>query len=411
MKTRFRYFDFSLFIAVLLLVGISSIMIYSASVWNRGDYANSGLFYRQLFYAGFGIVVYLIATMFRYENFRKKNVLRSLYALSVILLFVTWAMPPLNGARAWLIIGGFTIQPIEIAKFVLILLLANYYHQLWNRELTGWPGRIGRAAIERKKLRAQIGAFFIIPGLFYFFPYAFVINGQPDHGGLFVLGVIMFMMWLAAGAPLRIIIPVIIAGIGFVYAMYTFVFTENQVSRINVVFNPFMDPEGYGHQLLMSIISIVHGGLTGVGLGNSYQKYGYLPEPETDYIMSIIAEELGFIGVLVVLVLLFFIAFRAVNIANHTDSHFAMFVSFGIAAQIMVQTGINIGAMSGWFPGTGVTLPLVSYGGTSLIMTMGILGVLSSISMRNRHREATRRAEIREKSEENVQNASLHVVR
>jgi cell division protein FtsW len=161
----------------------------------------------------------------------------------------------------------------------------------------------------------------------------------------------------------------------------------------------------------MSIISIVHGGLTGVGLGNSFQKYGYLPEPETDYIMSIIAEELGFFGVLTVLVLLFFIAFRAIHIANHADSHFAMFVSFGIASQIMIQTAINIGAMSGWFPGTGVTLPLVSYGGTSLIMMMGVLGVLSSISMRNRHREATRREEIRVKSEENVQRSSLHVVR
>ncbi|KAB2861495.1 MAG: FtsW/RodA/SpoVE family cell cycle protein, partial [Exiguobacterium chiriqhucha] len=142
MKTRFRYFDFSLFIAVLMLVGISSIMIYSASVWNRGDYANSGLFYRQLVYAGIGIVVYFIATMFRYENFRKPNILYGLYFVSVVLLFITWAMPPLNGARAWLIIGSFTIQPVEIAKFVLILLLANYYHQLWNGELKGLPGRL-----------------------------------------------------------------------------------------------------------------------------------------------------------------------------------------------------------------------------------------------------------------------------
>jgi len=411
MKTRFRYFDFSLFIAVLMLVGISSIMIYSASVWNRGDYANSGLFYRQLVYAGIGIVVYFIATMFRYENFRKPNILYGLYFISVVLLFITWTMPPLNGARAWLIIGSFTIQPVEIAKFVLILLLANYYHQLWNGELKGLPGRLGRAAVTKKGVRAQFGAFFMIPVIYFFFPYAIAINGQPDMGGLFVLGAIMFLMWLAVGAPLRIIVPAVLAGVGLVYLMFTTIFSENQRSRIEVVFNPFMDPEGYGHQLLMSIISIVHGGLTGVGLGNSYQKYGYLPEPETDYIMSIIAEELGFIGVVVVLALLFFIAFRAVNIANHSDSHFAMFVSFGIAAQIMVQTGINIGAMSGWFPGTGVTLPLVSYGGTSLIMTMGILGVLSSISMRNRHREATKRAEIREKSAENVQSSSLHVVR
>lgn len=411
MKTRFRYFDFSLFIAVLMLVGISSIMIYSASVWNRGDYANSGLFYRQLFYAGLGIIVYLIATMFRYENFRKPNILYTLYFISVVLLFVTWAMPPLNGARAWLIIGGLTIQPVEIAKFVLILLLANYYHQLWNGELKGLPGRLARAAVMKKGIRAQTGAFFVIPVLYFFLPFAIAINGQPDMGGLFVLGAIMFLMWLAVGAPLRIIVPAVLAGIGVVYVMFTTIFSENQRSRIEVVFNPFIDPEGYGHQLLMSIISIVHGGLTGVGLGNSYQKYGYLPEPETDYIMSIIAEELGFVGVVVVLILLFFIAFRAVNIANHSDSHFAMFVSFGIAAQIMVQTGINIGAMSGWFPGTGVTLPLVSYGGTSLIMTMGILGVLSSISMRNRHREAMRRADIREKSAENVQRSSLHVVR
>lgn len=411
MKKRFQYFDFALFIAVLLLVGISSVMIYSASVWNRGNYADSSLFYRQLVYVGIGVIVYLVATLFRYEHFRKPRILYSLYALTVVMLFVTWAMPPLNGARAWLVVGGFTLQPVEIAKFALILLLANYYHRLWNHELKGLPGRLAHAAIVKKGLRAQIGAFFVIPIVYYFLIYAVAINGQPDHGGLFVLGAIMFMMWLAVGSPLRIIIPAILAGIGFVYAMYSFVFSENQVSRVDVVFNPFMDAEGYGHQLLMSIVSIVHGGFTGVGLGNSFQKYGYLPEPETDYIMSIIAEELGFFGVLTVLVLLFFIAFRAIHIANHSDSHFAMFVSFGIAAQLMVQTGINIAAMSGWFPGTGVTLPLVSYGGTSLIMTMGVLGVLSSISMRNRHREATRRAEIREKSEQNVHQSSLHVVR
>lgn len=411
MKTRFRYFDFALFLSVLLLVGLSSIMIYSASVWNRGDYANSSLFYRQLVYVGIGIFVYLIATLFRYEMFRKKGIRLGLYALSVILLFVTWAMPPLNGAKAWLIIGGMTIQPVEIAKFVLIILLANYYHELWNNELKGLPGRLARAAITKKGLRAQIGAFFLVPVLFYFSFYAIAINGQPDMGGLFVLGSIMLLMWFGVGAPLRILIPGILAGVGTVFVLFTTIFSENQRSRIEVVFNPFMDPEGYGHQLLMSIISIVHGGLTGVGLGNSFQKYGYLPEPETDYIMSIIAEELGFLGVLTVLVLLFFIAFRAIHIANHADSHFAMFVSFGIASQIMIQTAINIGAMSGWFPGTGVTLPLVSYGGTSLIMMMGVLGVLSSISMRNRHREATRREEIRVKSEENVQRSSLHVVR
>lgn len=411
MKTRFRYFDFSLFIAMLMLVGLSSVMIYSASVWNRGEYANSSLFYRQLIYAGIGVAVYLVATMFRYEHFRKKHVLHGLYLVTVILLFATWAMPAFNGARAWIVIGSFTMQPLEIAKFVLTILLANYYHQLWNNELKGWPGRVARVAVDQKKWRAQIGAFFFIPVLFYFVPYAIAINGQPDQGGLFVLGAIMFMMWLAVGAPLRIIIPSVLAGFGVLYLMFSVIFSENQMNRIKVVFNPFLDVEGYGHQLLMSIVSIVHGGVTGVGLGNSFQKYGYLPEPETDYIMSIIAEELGFIGVLIVLVLLFFIAFRAVNIANHSDNHFAMFVSFGIAAQIMVQTGINVAAMSGWFPGTGVTLPLVSYGGTSLIMTMGILGVLSSISMRNRHREAIRRAEIREKSAENVQNSSLHVVR
>lgn len=411
MKKRFQYFDFTLFIAVLLLVGISSVMIYSASVWNRGNYADSSLFYRQLVYVGIGVIVFLVATMFRYENFRKRPIRLGLYWATALMLFITWFMPAFNGARAWLVVGPLTIQPIEIAKFVLIILLANYYHELWNNELKGFPGRLAQAALTKKSWRAQISVFFIIPVSFYFVLYAGLINEQPDKGGLFVLGAIMFMMWLAVGAPLRFIIPAVGLGLGIVFLLYSTIFSENQQSRIQVIFNPFLDAEGYGHQLLMSIVSIVHGGFTGVGLGNSFQKYGYLPEPETDYIMSIIAEELGFFGVLTVLVLLFFIAFRAIHIANHSDSHFAMFVSFGIAAQLMVQTGINIAAMSGWFPGTGVTLPLVSYGGTSLIMTMGVLGVLSSISMRNRHREATRRAEIREKSEQNVHQSSLHVVR
>lgn len=386
MKRAFRYFDFSLLFAVLSLVGLSTVMIYSASVWNMGEEASTGLFKRQLLFVAIGLIVYIVATFFRYEHFQNTFFLTALAVVTFFLLAATLGMRELNGARAWLIIGSFTLQPIEIVKFVSILLLANYYDRIHTKNFQSETLQIMATGVGNNKgWFGRSLALILVPGVLLL-PYIIVILLQPDMGGLFVLVLLTFFVMFAAGAPKRVLGASVILGSTAVYYFYDKIFSQNQIQRIQAVINPFLDAEDKGHQLIMSLISIAHGGLTGVGLGNSYQKYGHLPEPETDYIMSIIAEELGYLGVMFVLIILFFIMFRAAHIANHSTNHFSMLVAFGISAQLFVQSTINIAAMSGWFPGTGVTLPLVSYGGTSLIMTMGILGVLSGISMRNRQR-------------------------
>ena len=161
--------------------------------------------------------------------------------------------------------------------------------------------------------------------------------------------------------------------------------TERRRGRLEAFFNPFDYEQGFGYQIVNGYIAIGSGGLTGLGLGNSNQKYGYLPEPHTDFIMAIIAEELGLIGVLIVLCGLFFIVFKAISIALSTKDPQARMIAAGIGSIIGFQTFINLGGMLGIIPLTGVPLPFISYGGTSIIILSAALGILMNVSMFVKH--------------------------
>ncbi|WP_114571190.1 FtsW/RodA/SpoVE family cell cycle protein [Exiguobacterium flavidum] len=400
LKEKRAFFDYTLFFTMLILMGVSTVMVYSASVWNGGEYANTSFFIKQIRFDLMAIATFMFCAFFNHQVYKHPVVRLTLYTIGFLLLAATLFAEPLNGARAWINLGFMLVQPAELCKFVFVVCLASYFDQLQqfnhnkNYQINGLIGFVHEALHSRVKpdntskfLLLKVSDWIMIPGLVLFVPFGAVIKTQPDVGALFIFMSILVLMWFVAGLPRGyvalglVLLPA--AGIWF-YST----FTENQLQRIRVIFNPFIDEEGKGYQLINSVISIAHGGLTGVGLGNSYQKYGYLPEPETDYIMAIIAEELGYIGVMTVLALLFFMIFQGMKIATQSVSLFSTLLAFGITTIIVIQTGINVGAMSGLFPGTGVTLPFISYGGSSLIMMSAMLGVLANISMQNKHRLA-----------------------
>ncbi|WP_214720601.1 FtsW/RodA/SpoVE family cell cycle protein [Exiguobacterium sp. s192] len=393
-KEKRAFFDYRLFFTMLVLMAISTVMVYSASVWNGGDYANTSFFEKQLMFDAMAIVLFLFAAHVNHEVFRGPIFRLMLYVVTWGMLMATLFSEPLNGARAWLNFGIFLIQPIELCKFVLVIGLANYFDQKYKGQMNGVIGIVHHFIHSQiapsswfRKFLLSIADWLLIPMLVLLAPYAIVIRMQPDDGGLFILLLITVMIWFAVGLPKGYIALAFVFGpmIGL-YAWSNF--STNQMERIQAIFNPFLDAEGKGYQLINSVISIAHGGIFGVGLGNSFQKYGYLPEPETDYIMSIISEELGFVGVFVVLGLLFFLMFQGARIAYQSASIYSSMVAIGISSIIFIQTCINISAMSGLFPGTGVTLPFISYGGSSLLVMSTMLGVVANISMQNKHRIA-----------------------
>ncbi|ACB61445.1 cell cycle protein [Exiguobacterium sibiricum 255-15] len=393
-KEKRAFFDYRLFFTMLILMAISTVMVYSASVWNGGDYANTSFFEKQLMFDVMAIVVFLFVAHLNHETFRGPLARLGLYLITFGMLTATLFAAPLNGARAWLNFGIFLIQPIELCKFVLVIGLANYFDQKHKGQMNGVIGIVHHFIHRQiapdssgKRILLSFTDWILIPMTVLLAPYAIIIRMQPDDGGLFILLLISAMILFAVGLPRGYIAVAIVfaSGVGL-YAWNNF--SANQMERIQAIFNPFLDAEGKGYQLINSVISIAHGGFFGVGLGNSFQKYGYLPEPETDYIMSIISEELGFVGVLVVLGLLFFLMWQGALIARQSASIYSSMVAFGISSIIFIQTGINIGAMSGLFPGTGVTLPFISYGGSSLLVMSTMLGVVANISMQNKHRIA-----------------------
>lgn len=393
-KEKRAFFDYGLFFTMLILMAISTVMVYSASVWNGGDYANTSFFEKQLMFDAMAIVLFLLVSQVNHEVFRGPVIRLFLYAITWLMLMATLFSAPLNGARAWLNFGIFLIQPIELCKFVLVVGLASYFDQKHKGKMDGVIGIVHHfihrqipATSPGKRILLSFSDWILIPMLVLLAPYAIIIRMQPDDGGLFILLLITAMILFAVGLPSGyIMLCVVTVPIIFLYAWNNF--SDNQMQRIQASLNPFLDAEGKGYQLINSVISIAHGGLFGVGLGNSFQKYGYLPEPETDYIMSIISEELGFIGVLVVLGLLFYLMIQGAIIANRCVSLYSSMLALGISGIIFIQTCINIAAMSGLFPGTGVTLPFISYGGSSLLVMSTMLGVMANISMQNKYRVA-----------------------
>lgn len=357
-----RWPKISLAILVIVLLTIGMMFVYSSSyIWAEFKYGDRFYFLkRQLLFASLGLVVMGIVTFIPYEQIRRyvKVILLFCIGLLVLVLIPGIGMSR-GGAQSWIGVGAFSIQPAEFIKLGLILYLADYLAKNKRTMTTFWRG-------------------FLRPLLLVIFCFGLIML-QPDLGTGVVLVLTCVAMIFIAGAKLRYF--VYLGLIGVVSFVFLILSAPYRISRITSFLNPWDDPLGDGFQMIQSLYAIGPGKLLGVGFGKSLQKYFYLPEPQTDFIFAIVAEELGFIGGALV-ILLFYILFRqGLQTAYRSVDSFARYTAIGIIVMLTIQFMINISVVIGLIPITGITLPFLSYGGSSLTLTLASVGILLNISI------------------------------
>lgn len=363
--------DFPLLILTLLLVGFGLVMVFSASssmtvVTEKFGYDALYFTKRQLMWAGLGTFMMLVLMNVSYVKFRQW-VVPMMFVTFILLAIVPFVASDINGAHSWLGIGGFGIQPTEFAKIAVILYLASIITKKENKF---------------REFKRGLLPVLIVIGMI-----ALLIMLQPDLGSCVILLLSATAIIIAGGANVKHVMATfaVIGGIGALgFSLYLLThpnFTGGyRLARFTAFMDPFADKDGTGLQLLRSLEAFGHGGFTGVGLGNSVQKLFYLPYAYNDFIFSIIGEELGFVGT--ILFLLFYILFlwRALIVSLRCPDIFGTLVGVGMVSLIGIQALINMGGVSSAIPMTGVTLPFISYGGSSLLALLMGMGVLLSIS-------------------------------
>lgn len=358
--------DFLLLILTLLMVGFGLVMVFSASssmtvVSEKFGYDALYFTKRQFMWAGLGTFMMLILMNVSYVKFKKW--FAPILLGSIILLAIVPFTSSVNGAHSWLGIGGFGIQPTEFAKIAVILYLAT--------------------TISRKEDKFRDFKNGLFPVLLVIGFIAFLIMMQPDFGSCLILVMCATAVILAGGANVKQMAAVggvCIILIALALLIKPDLIDNYQLARFEAFKDPFADPKGAGMQILYSLEALGHGGITGVGLGNSVQKLFYLPYAYNDFIFSIIGEELGFIGTMLFLLFYVLLLWRALIVALRCPDIFGTLVGIGMVSLIGFQALINMGGVSKAIPMTGVTLPFISYGGSSLLALMIGMGILLSIS-------------------------------
>lgn len=374
LKRMLKSYDYSLIFAVFLLCGFGLVMVYSSSMITavtRYGKESDFFFDRQLMFLALGMIIFLFMALFPYKAFANQKFQKILLLVSVLALFALFLVGHVAGnAQSWFRIANYGIQPGEFAKLTVILYLSSVY-------------------AKKQSYIDNLGAGIAPPAIITLFICALVAV-QPDIGTASIIGLIALCIILCSGFSGKTLLKlVLLTGIVLLLVSPLIllnldnILTEGRLNRFESYQNPFKDAKGSGFQVVNSYLAIGSGGLFGLGLGESVQKYGYLPETHTDFIMAIIAEELGIFGVLFVVLLLGFIVLKGFYIARKCDDPFGSLLAIGISSMIAIQSFINLGGISGLIPLTGVTLPFISYGGSSLVVLMASAGILVNISMFN----------------------------
>lgn len=383
MKRVWKSIDYTLLLPLVIVCVLGTIMVYSASsIVSIAKYENARYFFnKQLVSLAIGSLACLFAFLVPYQVLKKRLVIVIVMVLSLGLLGAALAIgKEVNGIKAWV----FGIQPAEFVKISIIVVLARFFARRQETNTPVWQGAAG-----------TIG----FVGLC-----SFLILKQPDLGTLIVIAGMIGVMFLCSGIQIRFkmwikrLIVTSIIWVPLCYVVWHYVLEDYQKARFLIFLNPFSDPQGDGFQLVNSFIGIASGGVNGRGLGNSIQKYGYLPEAHTDFIMAIVSEELGLIGITIILSCLLLITIRALRIAQKCRDPFGSLLAIGIGSLLCIQTFVNVGGITGLIPLTGVPLPFVSYGGSSLIASLTMMGILLSVSRHVKEQE-NEREQWREKKE------------
>lgn len=350
-----------LFISVVSLALFGMIMIYSASsIWAEYKFNDSFHFAKyQFIFILVSTLIMLIVSKIDYRIYKNKVNLILLFSFILLVLVLIPGIGSIrNGSRSWFSIGPIGLQPSEISKVALIIFLAKYLAK-------------NQKGIERK-IKNIFPPFIII---FLFFA---LIILEPDMGSAMVIILTLVCIIFICGIKLSFFGALGILGLIGVAGLI--IIAPYRIKRIVSFINPWSDPLGSGYQIIQSLYAIGPGGIFGLGFGNSIQKQFYLPEPQTDFIFSIISEEFGFLGVLIVTFVFAFIFYLIVKIALKQKDLFAKYLSFGLGMQILLQALLNLCVVVGLIPVTGVTLPFLSYGGSSLLVSMISIGIILNIS-------------------------------
>ena len=353
-------YDISLLFPVLFLVGIGVVMVYSASsAVALKKYGSDYFFLKKQ--AVFSLVGLLTLVTFRRVPFRMFRFLAYPLLVLSMLLLIAVLVPGVGveagGAQRWLRIGGITFQPAELARLAMVIYLAY--------------------SLSKKQERLKVFSIGMVPHLAVLCVFALLISRQPDFGSVVILGAVTWAMLYAGGVRLvHLISPLLLmAPVAWLFM----VGAEYRIKRLMSFLDPWRYQSDEGYQVIHSLMAFGSGGIWGTGIGKGYQKLFYLPEPHTDFIFSVIGEELGMIGVLIILILYGVILWRGIIIARRVKDPFGQLLAVGLTAAIGLQVGVNMSVALGLLPTKGLTLPFLSYGGTSLLINMASVGVLLNI--------------------------------
>jgi len=350
-----------LFGTVLLLVLFGLVTVFSASAVMAKEQYGSPYPYmlKQAVWAGLGLLALVALMKVDYRRYNNPKVVFPLVAVTVLLLVAVFAVPGSHHTHRWFRFGGFsTFQPSELATPVVILFLA-YFLQTRLHKMEDYKGTI---------LRAVAPPLLMIA----------LILKEPDLGtALVCAGVMLFMLYLAGMQMRYIAIAAVCASPVLVYMLW---FVPWRRARMEVFLNPDADPRGTGFHILQSLIAVGTGGIRGLGLMEGRQKLFYLPEPHTDFIFANVCEELGLIGALALIALFVALAYRGMRAAYLSTDPFARFMAFGITSAVLIQAFFNMSVVVALVPTKGITLPFISFGGTSLFVTLACMGVLLNIT-------------------------------
>jgi len=350
--------------AVLVTVGL--VMILSAS--SVASFASSGssffYFQRQAMWVVIGVIAYLVALKVDYRKLRKLGYPAVVLSGSLlILVLIPGIGVNISGSSRWINLGPISFQPSEFAKLALVLFLAEAYVR------------------KKENLFSDFShtAMPFLPGLGLL---AVLVMAQPDLGTTMVLAFIGLGMLFVAGAPLRYVLPLGVGGA--LLASGAALSADYRRARVLAFLDPWADPLNTGYHTIQSLIAVGSGGWFGLGLGASRQKWMYVPNAHTDFIFAILAEEMGLVGSLTIIGLFSFLAYLGIKTAQRAPDRFGMLVASGITIWVSMQAFVNMGAVTGSLPITGVPLPLVSFGGTSLLFTLIGMGILTNIAAQGR---------------------------
>ena len=367
MKSKLKPFDYTLFTVVIILYGLGLLMVLSASSHlGMLDYDNPYYFFiRQLLFGILGIFVMVVLSRIDYKIYKKFSGLIFLGAIGLLCLVLVPGIGSgeIRGAKRWIYVG-FNLQPSEIAKLAVIIFLSARISMNPEGIKKFWSGLVPYLVI--------IG---VVAGLLFL---------EPHYSAIGIIGIISVIILFAGGAKIShfLMLGSTLIPVGIVFLIKQ---GDHGLKRLVSFLDPWADIQGGGWQVIQSLYALGSGGLFGLGLGQSKQKYTYLPDAHNDFILAILGEELGLIGMIFVITLFGILIWRGIVIATKAPDLFSGLVAVGITMLIAVQIILNIAIITSWFPVTGMPVPFMSYGGTALLMFMSSVGILLNISRHVKH--------------------------